>query len=354
MKKTILYSGWVGFGNQGDDLCYEIFKNNMAIKAKKQGINLKIKGIFPDHFNAFHLSQINPNLVVLGAGSLFEPTYLSPLTLAQQNNIPTVIWGSGFDSLLPEPLETNLLDPDSAFLIRQVVQKVDRVGIRGPYTLNMLQTIGAVNSDLKIVGDPGLHFTKQNAAVLLKEIEQITDPILAVNWGTAANKVFGGSEKTTAQNLARALAHLTKDYKLVIYPLWAQDIAACRALHEQIDQPASTVVLNRVPDADELIDLYQKSTLSINMKLHANVFSAASNCPFICLAYRMKSYDFARSLDWDDFIFMFSDPNLETNICSAVLNLTNKIGQYKKKLKGKKEGYIQQLSLLEDQILELL
>lgn len=354
MRKTILYSGWVGFGNQGDDLCYDIFKRSMGLKAKAHGISLEIKGIFPDSFNEFALSRINPDLVVLGAGSLFEPIYLKPLVLAQQNRIPTAIWGSGFDSLFPEPLEASLIDPDSAFIIRQVVQRADQIGIRGPYTMNMLQTIGAVNPGLEIVGDPGLLLTKQNEAITLGEINKVKKPIIAVNWGSAANKVLGGSERAMAQSLAKVLAQLTTNYTIVIYPLWSQDIAPCRALYDLINQPGSTLLLHRVPTADELIDLYRKSTLSINMKLHASVFSAATNCPFITLAYRMKGYDFAKSLDWENFVFLFSDNQLEAKVSSAVLELTDNIENYTIKLKNKKDEYHSKLSSFGDQMIALL
>src|SRR5690554_4080701 len=96
--KRILYIGWLGHNNHGDDLCYEIFKQAMHAAANQAKLKLAFTGIFPAAFNEFALARIDPDLVVLGAGSLFEPVYLKPLVLAQQHGIPTAIWGSGYDS----------------------------------------------------------------------------------------------------------------------------------------------------------------------------------------------------------------------------------------------------------------
>ena len=78
MTKTVLYIGWVGFGNLGDDLCFDIFSETMSERAAEKGLRLEIKGLFPSSFSEFSLARMAPDLVVLGAGSLFEPVYLKP------------------------------------------------------------------------------------------------------------------------------------------------------------------------------------------------------------------------------------------------------------------------------------
>ena len=47
MTKTVLYIGWVGFGNLGDDLCFDIFSETMSERAAEKGLRLEIKGLFP-------------------------------------------------------------------------------------------------------------------------------------------------------------------------------------------------------------------------------------------------------------------------------------------------------------------
>lgn len=353
MNRTILYVGWVGFGNQGDDVCYAIFVDSMSRQAKKQGMNLTINGIFPTNFNEFSLARMNPDLVVLGAGSLFEPVYLKPLVLAAQHSIPTAIWGSGYDSMLMSPIDPSRIDPDSAFMIRQVVQNATLIGVRGPYTMEMLEAIGATNPGLQIVGDPGLLLEKQAQEVSLPELESLHEPIIAVNWGTASNKVLGGDEKSVAEDLRTVLAELPKDYTIVVFPVWGKDIDPCRSLYAALDQP-NTVLLDRVPTVDEMVDLYRRSTLSVNMKLHAGVFSASQCCPFVSLAYRMKCHDFASSLDWSEFSILFSDQDRRTKLRLAVEKLLAERARYTEILTSKKDIYITKLSLLQNNMVSLL
>jgi polysaccharide pyruvyl transferase WcaK-like protein len=353
MTKTILYIGWVGFGNQGDDLCYDIFVQEMSRRAAQHSIKLDIKGLFPANFTEFSLARLAPDLVVLGAGSLFEPVYLKPLVLAQQESIPTAIWGSGYDSMLPSPIQANLIDPDSAFMIRSVVQNATLLGVRGPYTMEMLDAIGARSIHLDVVGDPGLFLEQGGATCTLPELGDATHPIIAVNWGTASNNVLGGNEKAVALDLRDALLPLMKDHRIVIYAVWSKDLVACKNLYSLIDHP-NCILLERVPTMEELIALYQQCVLSVNMKLHANVFSAAMDCPFVCLAYRMKNYDFAQSLDWTDFTVFFSDHDRKERIRTAIETLLKTTASHARRLREKKEPYVAKLSTLNDAIVSLL
>lgn len=354
MKRTILYIGWVGFGNHGDDLCYDLFVQTISKKAKKRGLTLEIKALFPANFNEYSLARINPDLVVLGAGSLFEPVYLKPLVLAQQSSIPTVIWGSGYDSMLPSPINPALIDPDSAYMIRQVVQNANTVGVRGPYTLELLKAIGAEHANLHISGDPGLLLKEQESEASLEDLIDFEKPLIAVNWGTASNNVLGGDEEEVALDLAEVLSKLTKEYTIAIYPVWKKDVSACHKLHTLIDNGTASYCLNRVPTVEELIDLYKRSKFTINMKLHANVFSAALNIPFICLAYRMKGFDFASSLNWEEFTILFSDINRRERLQSAIDLLANDLDGQKNRLATKKAKYTSKLSKLGDEIISLL
>lgn len=353
MSKTILYIGWVGFGNQGDDLTFELFVDTASKKAKEQGLNVQIKGMYPASFDEFTLARLAPDVVVLGAGSLFEPVYLKPLVLANQAAIPTVIWGSGYDSLLESPLDASRIDPDSAFMIRQVVKNAAFIGVRGPYTLEMLEAIGATSPHLHVVGDPGLLLDHREDDALLPTLEKVKTPIVAVNWGTAGNNVLGGQEKAVADDLSEALRQLSHDLSIVIYPVWPRDLPACKDLYHSLDHPNCTL-LDWVPSREELVALYTKSLFSVNMKLHANVFSAALGCPFLNLAYRMKGFDFASSLGWTEFVILFSEPDRKETMLRSMEKLQLNREQYQRRLQARKKDYVTQLAALTDQMLSLL
>lgn len=352
--KKILYIGWVGFGNHGDDFCQHLFEKSITAKAQARGVEVDIKALFPSNFDEYTLARLAPDLVVLGAGSLFEPVYLKPLVLAQQSAIPTIIWGSGYDSMLPTPIDASRISPDSAYMIRQVVQNAQKIGVRGPYTVEMLGAIGAEHPDLHISGDPGLLLSTQKSEASPADQVGFQQPLLAVNWGTAANRVLGGSEGQVAQELASVLSELANDFTIVIYPVWKRDVIACHKLYSMLNNRNNVYYLKRVPTMDELIDLYKRSVLTINMKLHANVFSAALNVPFVCLAYRMKGYDFGKSLGWEQFTILFSDQELKIKLKQAVEELSSNISEYKAQLAQKTEEHTMRLSELGDEIIELL
>src|SRR5690554_3063777 len=224
MKKRVLYIGWVGFGNHGDDICRDIFFSRLDALGKARGIEIDFVPLFPSRFDEFMLARIQPDLVVLGAGSLFEHVYLKPLILAQQNGIPTAIWGSGYDSTS----EDALVPHDLAYAIRQVVTNAHVVGIRGPYTLMALENIGALHPNLTISGDPGLLWEAPDSEAL--ETEEKTLPQLAVNWGTANSNVLGRNEKATAKAVAQSLKKFTDRFSVLIYPMWHKDVEHCHAL----------------------------------------------------------------------------------------------------------------------------
>lgn len=351
MRKTILYIGWVGYGNHGDDVCQEIFADYVHKLAQEHAIELDIKALFPQNFSEYTLARIDPDLVVLGAGSLFEPVYLKPLILAQQYDIPTAVWGSGYDSFAA-PSEYFNISPDSAFMLRQAVSRAKLVGVRGSYTKAMLEQIGAVNPTLDVSGDPGLLLNKTPQT--MPELKPITQPIIGVNWGTALNRVYGGNEFETAQALAQVLRKLAEDYTIVIYPVWGKDLQSCQELSTLIGSSKWVITLDRVPTIAELIDLYQQADFTINMKLHANVFTAAVNRPFISLAYRLKCFDFADSVGLSELALGFDEPNFEAELTQRINKLINNRMHYLQVLDKHVKEYKRKLTDLTSQMIELI
>lgn len=347
MKRKVLYVGWVGFGNHGDDICLDIFTNRFRSAGQKAGLELEVVSLFPSRFDEFTLARISPHLVVLGAGSLFEMVYLKPLALAQQAGIPTAIWGSGYDSAGQDMA----IPHDLAYALRQVVAGARAVGIRGPYTLEALKSIGVEHDSLTVTGDPGLLWPPEGPQEPHGE-ERL--PQIAVNWGTANNNVLGRNEKHTGAQLARVLQELADEHRLLIYPMWPKDVDPCLTLAHAVNRPDRVQVLSEVPSPSELKAIYLESMFSINMKLHANVFSAAQGCPFIALAYRWKCMDFAESVGCAHLAIPFSEPNLQDRLGAAVAYV---IGQYERhKAHVEKEVAEARLRLrkLEDQMLALL
>ena len=348
IKRRVLYIGWVGFRNHGDDICLHIFRNRLTAAAQAQGLEVEVLALYPSRFDEFTLARLQPDLVVLGAGSLFELVYLKPLILAQQAGIPTAIWGSGYDSIQEDPV----MPHDLAFAVRQVLSRAEAVGVRGPYTLRALANVGVLEGSVAVTGDPGLLWLAGEAESIKGEEGQL--PQLAVNWGTAYNNVLGGDEKQTAGQVAEALGEFAGKFRLLFYPMWHKDIEPCHSLAEMVGRNGQVQVLTEVPTPEELREVYAGSLCSINMKLHASVFSAALGCPFISVAYRWKCVDFAQSVGLESFAIPFSEPNLAAKLKEAIEQVTTEHSRHQQHLAQQVSAARKRLYGLEKQILRIL
>lgn len=348
INRRVLYIGWVGFGNHGDDICRDVFMQRFGAAVRQCGIDLDVIALYPSRFDEFTLARINPDLVVLGAGSLFELVYLRPLSLAQQAGIPTAIWGSGYDSTAEEPE----IPHDLAYAIRQVVAESQVVGVRGPYTVRALESVGAVREDLLVTGDPGLLWSPDPLDTL--EPGSGSVPQLAVNWGTAYDNVLGKNEQRVAAALAEVLRDAAANFRLLLYPMWHRDIEPCLALANSIGWPDRVRVMTEVPSPQELQKIYRLSLFSINMKLHASIFSAALGCPFISLAYRWKCMDFAESVACGDLAIPFGDPHLAERLRAAIDRITADPAEHRDHLTEQISAARLRLAELEQRMVEIL
>lgn len=79
MKKQvkILYLGWLGQGNVGDDILFDIFKAYLLkyFESQQPFINCQIDSFLPIDNYKINLNKYD--LIVLGGGSLFLPYWLS-------------------------------------------------------------------------------------------------------------------------------------------------------------------------------------------------------------------------------------------------------------------------------------
>ena len=60
-------------------------------------------------------------------------------------------------------------------------------------------------------------------------------------------------------------------------------------------------MLPQVEDAPVLVELMRRAHFTVGLRLHGNVLSAAAGTPFVSLAYRLKSFDFADSVGMGEF-----------------------------------------------------
>lgn len=298
--KNILYLGWLGKGNVGDDVLFELFKFMFYKYHRPKGaadvVNIDA---FPIVQN-YKVDLFAYDLIVLGGGSLIHlPYWLNICAEGMRNGVPAVSWGTGFDGVYKEEHYHALkLTENHVDYFKSIYEKLDYLSVRGPFTTKMLTNLG-VEKEIHEIGDPALVYVSEvfdNHLEVAKEYKHIL-----LNWGTSHNNIFGRNELFIEGELVTVIrALISQGYVVTIYPIWTEDINAVKRLGQKVND-SRCHVQEVVYEAKILQKLIQNSYLSINLKLHANILAASANRPFISLAYRGKCFDFSKTVDCLDY-----------------------------------------------------
>ena len=317
--KKILYIGWIGFNNLGDELLWNIFRDTCTKYLNKNQITVtpSLPGI--------DLKNLEPfDTIVLGGGSLLLPGYLQILQNALHKGKSVIIWGSGLDWI--EKSNLDLLTSDKLFSLEQnfkqkdidvldeVITRALFVGVRGPLTKKSIEImVGSEKAKkVKIIGDP---------ALLLKQPTFNKPPkkIIGINWGTTFNRLYGANEGVVEEQLVKAAKQLIKKgYKIMIYPVWGNDIPHCERLYNKINSPENVILDKTLYTEQQLIEKLSPCTATVNFKLHANLLSLTANVPAIALGYRFKVFDYAALLGFENLVISTDSKQLTEEIVARV------------------------------------
>jgi len=314
--KKVLYVGWIGFNNLGDELMWNVFE-----QLSRRYLDPRQVQVIPS-LPGVDLVDLSPyDTVVLGGGSLLVPGYVDVAHRAVQQGKKLLVWGSGYDTQVPVSLDSQgrLFSPELGEsermrqMLRDIAQHAAFFGVRGPLTCQYVQAAG-VTKKLQMSGDPGM--------LLLPDWEREAagkegPPVIGINWGTSYNRIYGKDETAVEDALAAAARQLVADgYHLYLYTMWGPDREANKRLYQKIAKPDRTTLDLAVHHHRDLMRLLTRMEATINFKLHANVLSAACNIPFVCLAYRFKCFDFAHSLAVPELAVSTGEPDL----CQRILS----------------------------------
>ncbi|MEK4026742.1 polysaccharide pyruvyl transferase family protein [Sporosarcina sp. FSL W7-1283] len=319
--KKVLYIGWIGYENLGDELMYDLFKEHFAVLG--EGYSLDFVNV-----EMRYLQNISPSdydLLVLGGGSILNgpnatisPYVIDFLYNAVMLNKKVMMWGSGID-WLPKSSISLLENPQGHFpfnipdltreKFRTVFSQSIWAGVRGPLSKEVFDRIDPSNG-IEISGDPAFLLNPEKK----RKPEQ---KIIGVNWGTSFNNVYGQDEEGVEDQLATALQSLiAQGYKVHLYIVWQKDLEASIRLYHKIND-SDNVTMPTLYDQNELMARMQDFQYTINFKLHANYLSLAAQVPFIALGYRFKIYDFIKSIDAESLLVDMDSTTIAEDLLQA-------------------------------------
>lgn len=313
--KRILYVGWLGFNNIGDELMWLLFRDRCRayLPDKHYDVIPSIPGV--------DIRNPGPyDTVVLGGGSLLIPGYIDVAYQAAQKGKNVLIWGSGHDRQdFPVFDAEGKVSANLAYTgenegtnekLAELVRKSVYCGVRGPLSYQFLEHSGVDMAHAIISGDPAFLLPAPSPRKRAQESRTI-----GVNWGTAYNRIFGGNEEKVEQQLAEALRKLiSQGYRIRIFPVWGPDREACKRLYARLGDKDKVELDLELYHHEDLLDRLKSCVLTINFKLHASYLSAAADVPFICLGYRFKSIDFGFSINLSEFVLSTGDERLGESI----------------------------------------
>lgn len=336
----ILYIGWIGTNNTGDELMFDIFK-------EKYGQGNEITGkLCNEGFKDFE----DYDLVCLGGGSILLEGYIDILYEALQQEKKVMVWGSAYDDLLGEDFIDRLENSNMPIYIysdfaeeklNEIAEKAEFFGVRGPLTYKILEKSNINMEKIVLSGDVGF-LLKGKALVETGTILDFSkkDKVVAVNTGTSFNRVYGGKEELIQKSLVKSCKNLLKSgYKIYLYAMWHEDLDSMLDLYKNIDDSENVILDIVVHKGNELYTILQKCVFSINLKLHGNIISATAGVPFISLGYRLKAYDFVKSIDCEELNISTGVDNLDIEIDKKVKYIENNSADIIKKISEKIENY---------------
>lgn len=345
--KKVLYIGWIGYANLGDELMYDLFKEEF--EQLGESYTLDVANI--EHKYLKNVSIKDYDLIVLGGGSILggKGNYVHPYIINYLYdcillNKKVMIWGTGIDWLAKELIDQ--LENDVEIPLNASAKLRERVGIvfkenvwsgvRGPLAQKLLEQYGV--KDCQISGDPGFllnldHIKEQDQITFNLATDQQTKKVIGVNWGTSFNNIYGEDELKVEDQLADALNQFIKDGDhIYLYTVWNTDLPAIERLYSKLDDPTKVTLDKTIYNHNQLLSLMQNFTFTINFKLHANYLSLAANVPFIALGYRFKMFDFVKSVDLEELIISTDESNISERILSIQSNIENQSAEIKAKM----------------------
>jgi polysaccharide pyruvyl transferase WcaK-like protein/predicted peroxiredoxin len=346
--KKILYIGFLGYNNLGDELIWEIFK-----EVSRKYLNAKlvtIDAISPYSYSSAKKAVNNYDLIVLGGGSLLTPSYPYIKTIydAVKNNKKVMIWGSGIDQIptknIGNPDVNKLIEPKARKILIKIIDHSISTGVRGPLTYNILKNIGVNMEKVNIIGDPGLLLNPGSIKAINSFLWSNNEKIIGLNWAIHKDKVNNKHEIEIENQLANTVRnYIRQGYKIYMYSLWNRDLEVSNRLYKKINDTKNVKLDHKLYHQNELMSLMKKFNFTINYRLHASIISVAAGTPYISVGNRFKDVDFAQSLNVKELVVSTDTLDIEQKINEAEKFIQKNRDQITKKFKNYIQKYNQKL-----------
>lgn len=306
-NKTLLISGYYGFGNAGDEAILaamvQQFRENIPgvriiVLSESPGATESEHGVEAfqrkDFKGIFRLMR-NVDVFVSGGGGLVQDTtgfttvlyYLGLVQLARLLGKKVACYAQGFGPLSQEK---------SRKAAKFIMNQVQLITFRDEKSSALAREIG--------IGKPPVHITADPVFILRPPDEEALAPA-AKEEGIEGDSLRIGisvrpweSQVDYPTIVARAADMFVEKLKasVFIFPFQhSQDYHVCRQVKERMKNPAHLV--ENIYPVKILIGLLGKMDMILGMRLHSLIFSAAQGIPSMGICYDPKVSSMMEMLD---------------------------------------------------------
>jgi polysaccharide pyruvyl transferase WcaK-like protein len=267
-KKKVMYCGFLGDGNYGDELVYASTK-----KLHSNLILIPIKKHMPLYLHAWlFLKWKNISGVVIGGGTLIKLRLENHELIIKllKNGRPLFIHGAGATEF-NRALE----------FWKTVLSFKTFGGVRGP--LSVLNNKNNFNTKSIAIGDAAFALFHES----IVENRNSSSKRIVVNYGV---HVYNSDLNLSRNEIEIFLRNkIENGYEISFLPLHNIDIKLGIKLKRKIPE----IILLDIPkNFKEAVSCLSDSCFAIGERLHFNIIALMSECPFVSINYDKKHEDF--------------------------------------------------------------
>lgn len=183
-------------------------------------------------------------------------------------------------------------------LTKFICSRVDLITVRDQDSLYELRRIGVPAEKVQLTADSVLTLPQESKEKGLELLQQFGVPQDKMLIAISVRK-WQEDDKYLLE-LAKAADILAKEYKahIVLLPLqYPVDVAACNRLQHFMRRKADSTVLETGCDTEQFLSLMGNFNLLIGMRLHALIFAAVMELPFVAVSYDPKIDGFVKDIN---------------------------------------------------------
>ena len=308
MKKTVLFSGYYGFDNSGDDaileaICTEI-KNtrpqlNIDVLSYRPEKTKKVYGVEARH--RFKLKEVvkgmkNTDLFISGGGSLLQDItssrslwyYLGLMILAKLMGKKVYVYANGIG-----PIEGNF----NRLLTKYVLNHVDYITLRDGNSLDFIRSLGVHHQRVKVTADP-VYTLEPSTPRRVHEImeEEGKSYKKYIGFAIRSWKETPDLAKKIGETIELLLQEVEED--ILMIPLhFPYDVHFAQEVTSYITEKERVSIIENNYSVKDLMACFSMLDVVVAMRLHALIYAVVTETPIIGLSYDPKVDGIIKELD---------------------------------------------------------